>query len=171
RLEGEAERDPNGAPVPLRALVERCWAPHAEAAAQRRLQFRIEIDDDATIAHDGAKLELIISNLLANAVQYTETGGWIHVGAQPESGVLLSVADSGPQLAEEDLARMFERFWRGDDARSEAGAHCGIGLALVRSLAEHLGCTIHAENRSDGSLAFVLASHGRKRPSFHTLPR
>jgi signal transduction histidine kinase len=140
-------------PVALRALVEECWAPHAQAAAARTLELRNELPADAMASTDREKLRMIIGNLLSNAVEYTEAGGWIAIAAP--AGTLLEVADSGPPIA--DCERVFERMWRGDAARSATGLHAGIGLSLARSLAEVLGLTLACRNE-DRIVRFVVSS-------------
>jgi signal transduction histidine kinase len=70
-------------------------------------------------------------------------------------GVLLSVVDSGPSLP--DSTKIFDRLWRGDVARTGTGVHCGIGLALAKSLAEHMQLALTAANQSDGSVRFAIS--------------
>jgi signal transduction histidine kinase len=70
--------------------------------------------------------------------------------------VILAVTDSGPPIPEEARERLFRRFWRGDEARSDAGVHCGIGLSLVQSLCDCLGYTIEVESADDGPVAFIV---------------
>lgn len=137
--------------VKLRELVDDCWRPLAATAAARGLTFKNELAD-TTLALDREKLRVILGNLLANAAEYTEAGGWIAVTSE---GALLAVTDSGPALPDEH--KIFDRLWRGDTSRTATGVHCGIGLALARSLAEHMGLTLTAENRSDGSVRFAIA--------------
>lgn len=120
-------------PVPIGALVDECWRAHSDSARERKLTFANRITD-STIETDRKMLELIIANLLSNAVSYTETSGWIR--AEQDGDVLLDVVDSGPAIPNEDLPRLFDRFWRGDRARSGSGAHAGIGLSLAKSLAD-----------------------------------
>jgi signal transduction histidine kinase len=140
-------------PVALRALVEECWAPHAGVAAARGLELRNELPEEASATTDREKLRIIIGNLLSNAAEYTEAGGWIAITAPP--GALLEVADSGPPVS--DCERVFERMWRGDAARSATGFHAGIGLSLARSLAEVLGLTLTCRNE-DSIVRFVVSS-------------
>ena len=140
--------------VGLRALVDDCWKPYAAAASTRGLSFRNELPDDASATTDREKLRIILGNLLSNAAEYTEPGGWIAISAPP--GALVEVADSGPAIADTD--RIFDRMWRGDAARAATGIHCGIGLSLARSLAGVLGLGLACRSGDDGSVRFVVSS-------------
>jgi signal transduction histidine kinase len=144
--------------VPLRAFVDDCWRPLATSAAERRLVFANEVDPAVSLTTDRDKLRLIVGNLLSNAVAYTEEGGRVRVRAGFAPDVLLEVWDSGPAIATESLPRLFDRFFRGEAARSNAGIHCGIGLSLARGLGLALGVEISASNLEDGAVAFRLTS-------------
>ena len=137
--------------VNLRELVDECWKPHAAQAAARSLTFRNQLAA-TTFATDREKLRVILGNLLSNAAEYTEPGGWIEVSA---GDAILAVTDSGPPLPDE--TRIFDRLWRGDASRSGTGVHCGIGLALARSLAAHLALSLTGTNQSDGSVRFAIS--------------
>ncbi len=141
-------------PVPLRALVERCLGPHLDAASTRGLEIDIDIDPARTVHSDPDLLRVVLSNLISNAVAYTERDGWIRVET-PHDG-MLAVVDSGPPIPEAQRERLFDPFWRGDDARTDAGLHCGLGLALVRSVSAVLHLTPAVEQNEDGSVRFVL---------------
>jgi len=144
------------APVPLRPLVDECWKPHATAAAARGIELRNTLPDDAVAITDREKLRVVVGNLLSNAAEYTATGGWVAISAP--DGALLDVADSGPAIPPEHLEKIFDRMWRADDSRTETGIHCGIGLALARSLAATLGLTLSASTHADGSVHFVVST-------------
>jgi heavy metal sensor kinase len=141
----------------LAELVDECWGPHAELAATRGLELRSEIDGAIELESDRDKLRVIISNLLANAAAYTELGGWIRLESAPERGLILAVVDSGPPIPEGHRERLFERFWRADEARADDGEHCGVGLALARALAEHLGYTVRVVG-DDRQAGFLIES-------------
>jgi len=142
--------------VELRALVEECWKPHVAAAATRALVLRNHVPGDAIATTDRAKLRIVIANLVSNAVEYTSSGGWIEISS--DGGGLLDVIDSGPAIPADQLDRIFDRMWRGDEARSATGLHCGIGLSLARALAECLGLALSATSRDDGSVCFRIAA-------------
>jgi signal transduction histidine kinase len=145
-------------PVGLRALVDACWFPLAEAAGRRELRFRNELDPDAQASTDPEQLRLVIANLLSNAVTYAARGGEIVVRRPATGGEgLLQVYDSGPPIPEEHLPHVFERFFRSDPARSD-GIHCGIGLALVQTIAATLRLEVAAENTADGGVSFSVSS-------------
>jgi signal transduction histidine kinase len=137
--------------VDLRDLVDECWKPHAALAASRGLTFKNRLAA-GTVAIDREKVRVILGNLLANAAEYTEPGGWVEVNAD---GALVAVSDSGPALP--DSTKIFDRLWRGDASRTATGVHCGIGLALAKSLATHMSLVLTAENRADGSVRFAIA--------------
>lgn len=142
--------------VKLRSLIESCWVPYETTAREGGLELANEIGETQVVVADRGKLRLIASNLLGNAAEYTENGGWIRVTTDPASGVILAVTDSGPPIPAEARERLFRRFWRGDKARSDAGVHCGIGLSLVQSLCDCLGYTIEVESPDDGPVAFIV---------------
>ena len=73
-----------------------------------------------------------------------------------ERGYLVEVADSGPQVPEEHLERIFDRFFRLDESRTDTGEHAGIGLSLVRAFCAAQGLQIHAQNDAAGWVAFQV---------------
>jgi signal transduction histidine kinase len=137
---GEVEIDRRD--LELRLLVEECWRPHAALAASRSIAFRNIVAPDARAHTDREKLRIVIGNLLANAAEYTESGGWIEVSTGGDA--LLDVTDSGPPLPADQLERVFDRLWRGDAVRAATGLHCGIGLSLSRALCNSLSLSLIA---------------------------
>ena len=143
--------------VSLRALVDECWAAHAALAAERGIAFRNQVRADRTARGDREKLRLVLGNLLANAAEYTDAGGWIEVTADG----LLEVTDSGPAIPADQLELIFDRLWRGDAARAGTGVHCGIGLSLSRALCERMGLSLTALSSPEGHVRFTIDSHSR----------
>src|SRR5262249_53424946 len=97
--------------------------------------------EDAAVFCDTEAVSQILSNLLDNAIKYTPTGGEITVGARPKGDMVeFFVRDSGIGIPEEDLPRLFERFYRVDKARSRELGGTGLGLSIVKHLvAAHNG--------------------------------
>ena len=144
--------------VDLKSLVDASANLLAEVGARRALRFSNRIAPGTCVQTDPRAFRLVTQNLLANAMTYTERGGWVTTESDPGRGLWLRVADSGPQLPPADLERVFQRFVRLDPARL-TGEHHGIGLALVRGLCSRMGASVSAENRDDGSLVFSVRHH------------
>lgn len=136
----------------LRAVAEQAWEPYAVVAASRGLTFEIDLPP-GPIHGDPEVWHMIAATLLSNAATYTEPDGAIRVHADGEW--VFAVSDSGPVLDADELVRAFDPFWRADRARTDAGTHCGIGLSLVRALAEAVGCRAAVEVDAAG-LTFGL---------------
>ena len=106
---------------------------------------------DETVALDPDRMEQALRNLLENALRYTAHGGVVRVSARRRDGFArFVVADSGPGFRPDLLAQAFEPFTRGDaDTAGSTGA--GLGLAIVRAVAEAHGGSVSAENTPDGA--------------------
>lgn len=133
-------------PVDIGEMVEHAWSKLEAAANGRGLSLRNEISAATYVESDSRKLSHVVSNLLSNAVAYTEEGGWIEVRSAPTEGLVIEVSDSGPAIPDEQLPHLFDRFWRADEARSAVGEHAGIGLSLVKSLCGALELRVEAKN-------------------------
>jgi two-component system phosphate regulon sensor histidine kinase PhoR len=98
-----------------------------------------------SVLADVDRARLVVTNLVHNAVKFTPPGGRITVAARASGDdVLLSVQDTGVGIPAEDLARIFERFYKGDRARSGGGT--GLGLAIAKHIVQGHGGQIRAES-------------------------
>ncbi len=143
-------------------LVRECWRRSEEIAESNKLSLEDNIDPKVKIITDKAKLEIMIQNLIDNAIAYSVTGSVIVFSSLSENGGFELVVENETEgLSESDLDRIFERFWRKDPARS-GGHHTGLGLSLVKALAELLeikvSCRLKERNRFQVRLAFPRAS-------------
>lgn len=134
--------------VHLDDLLREGVAMIAARADERAVSVTCELPL-VTATTDRDQLLLVIQNLLDNAVSYVDDRGAISVELSPGT---ITISNTGCALAPADIERVFERFWRGDAARS-AGTHAGLGLALCKKLVRRLGGTISA--RVEGT-SFVV---------------
>jgi len=114
----------------------------------KNLKVAIDLPADFSIVRaDEALLREIFDNLLDNAVKYSSKHGEIHLGAQRRgSEIVLSVSDDGVGIGQEDLPRIFERFYRADKARSGELGGTGLGLSIVKHIAQLHGGRVEAES-------------------------
>jgi signal transduction histidine kinase len=98
------------------------------------------------------RLRQLVTILVDNAIRHSPARSTVTTTVRPEpGGALLQVTDDGPGIREADLPRLFERFWRADDA--PAGG-TGLGLAIARWIVDQHGGTIGAANRPEGGASF-----------------
>ncbi len=144
-------------PVDLDELLKESWAPFDARAAEHRLRVEWAVDSAAALRTDRGTLRLILQNLLGNAVAYADPGGLVRIESHERDGRLeLIVANSGSKLTPEQAAHVFERFWRGDAARTDVGLHCGLGLALCQKLMGLLAGSISVESAVGGMFTVTL---------------
>jgi len=106
------------------------------AALAKSVMIVVEDNPDMSVIGDRAQLVSAVGNLIDNAVKYSKQGSIVKIEVTREDGrMLISVADNGPGIAPEHLRRVFERFYRVDDARSRGTGGTGLGLAIVRHIA------------------------------------
>ena len=129
------------------------------AAAEERGQ-RVELSvapGGERVRADPAKLHDALRNLVSNAISYAPERSTIRIGAVPVDGrVALTVSDEGPGIPDEDLARVFERFYRVDKSRARDPGGTGLGLAIVKHLVELHGGQVGVENRPEGGARFTI---------------
>lgn len=102
-------------------------------------------------------LEQALSNLIDNAVKYSETGGLLEIRAFPEKeAVVIEICDTGIGIPEGELGRIFERFYRVDKSRTRDSGGTGLGLSIVKHIAERHGGRVSAANRDPKGTIFKL---------------
>jgi signal transduction histidine kinase len=107
------------------------------------------------VAGDRNRLQRMAANLLDNAIKYTPSGGRVIVSVRGNAETaILAVSDTGIGIAEQDLPRIFERFYRGDRSRSRAGS--GLGLSLARAIATAHGGSITVSSSPGKGSTFTV---------------
>jgi signal transduction histidine kinase len=123
-------------------------------AEENHIQFTLESDTaDLRVLLDPQRTEQVVGNLVSNALRHVAEGGRVWIEVHRANGTaLISVNDNGPGVPEEELPRIFNRFWRGDKSRTRASGGAGLGLAIARQLVEAQGGRISAANLPGGGL-------------------
>jgi len=143
--------------APVADLVRSCLRGVEAEARLRGIHLETELAETATASLAPDKIERVLLNLVTNALRHTPADGTVAVCVRSDDGeVQVTVEDTGEGVDEEVRARMFDRFWRADPARSSR--HAGLGLAIAKGLVEAHGGRIWADGRPGGgtSVSFTL---------------
>jgi len=145
-------------PCDTHNLTDTVLSDVAQAAEERHQRVDVTIGPGADIIRaDPAKLHDALRNLVANAITYSPERSRIGIDVTSDHGrVTIAVSDEGPGIPEEDLTRVFERFYRVDKARARDPGGTGLGLAIVKHLVELHGGGVRVENRPEGGARFLI---------------
>jgi signal transduction histidine kinase len=150
----------NRTPLAPRALLERQVAAYHHQAEQSQITLSVQAEPLLPeVEVDEERMAQVLGNLVANALRYTPSGGQIILGAAARPKALqLTVQDNGSGISPEVLPHIFDRFFRGDQARAESDgrAASGLGLAIAKSIVEaHQGTIAAASEPGRGTTFFV----------------
>ena len=153
------------APYSLRHIAQNSIDRLLPQARRKGLDLTTDINDDITILADETMVGRVITNLLHNAIKFTESGS-VTISARQDNGngskgeddeeaegrwVTVSVSDTGVGIASGELPRIFERFYKVDRARKREGSGTGLGLAIAKHIVEAHGGHIWAESNGSGA--------------------
>ncbi|MCR4405040.1 MAG: ATP-binding protein [Candidatus Acetothermia bacterium] len=135
-------------PTDLGRLITRLGARIQGRLAEQGIELGLELPEGLPKLNlDSDRIEQVLHNLLSNAERYTPQGGRITVAVEDRpQEVLISVSDTGKGIPAEELPRIFERFYRGEQSRSRRSGGAGLGLAIAKQLVEAHGGRIWAES-------------------------
>lgn len=143
-----------------RDTIEKIAAYYGTVAEERNV--RICCEGKGTITADRVLFERAISNLVENALRFTPDGGTVDISlAERNNHVQVMVTDTGSGIAPEHVPRVFDRFYRVDPSRSSEGAGAGLGLALVKSIAELHGGSVSLTSKVNQGTTVVLVFPGQ----------
>lgn len=124
--------------TPVRAAID----AHASLIDLGSLKLETNLTGNLRVHGDIDRLQQAVGNLLSNAARYTLEGGTISVSTYAQNDqAVVEVADTGMGISEEDLNKLFRRFWRADDARNRQTGGVGVGLSIAKEIVDrHKGC-------------------------------
>lgn len=134
------------------AVIERIES----RARDKNIRVTLHSPPAVRVPCDQGLIDRLVWNLLDNAIKFTPPGGRVEVELAREDGqVVLGVADTGPGITQDPVERVFDRFNRGDAALGDPDG-AGLGLSMVRAIAEAHGGQVAVENRASGGARFIV---------------
>lgn len=144
--------------VRLSDVVDEAVARHRAVADRVGVELAVTGGDDITVAGDRSQLVSALANLVDNAIKYSDPGSRVDIAVElVGSEVELRVSDHGIGIPARDLDRIFERFYRVDQARSRDTGGSGLGLSIVRHVARNHGGRIDVTSRLGEGSTFLMA--------------
>ena len=145
------------AAVEVLPVLEQTMRMMSLVAQEKGVELTYTAAGDCTVLGTRDEIYQIIYNLTDNAVKYSPAGSTVQVSLRGTAeGVELTVADNGTGIPEEDLPRIFQRFYRVDKARSREAGGTGLGLSIVSDTVQRRGGTVEAANRPGGGAVFTV---------------
>jgi heavy metal sensor kinase len=137
RCDAGEQQSPKASLV-LNGLVENACTRVRPAATRAGVKVTCDLSESIVVDGEPNALQQILLNLITNAIRYTPSGGRIEVrtGRSPEGMAFIAVADTGIGISREALPRIFDRFYRGENARAHSPDGSGLGLAICQALAK-----------------------------------
>lgn len=145
-------------PAEMRSLLMQSLDALRPAAEKARLTLVTSVPDDPVAARvDASRVTQVIDNLVSNAIKYTPSGGTVTVSLdQDGDDAVLRVADTGQGIAENEMARIFDRFFRSESARRMAARGVGIGLTIAKTIVDGHHGTISVQSRLGHGSTFTV---------------
>lgn len=142
--------------VDVLPVLEQVVRLQSIVAQEKGLDLTYAAEGNCVVRATQDEVHQVIYNLTDNALKYSSKGTVAVALKQTDGKVILTVEDQGPGIPEEDLERVFDRFFRVDKARSRAAGGTGLGLAIVSDTVRRRGGTVWAKNRPEGGAVFTV---------------
>jgi two-component system phosphate regulon sensor histidine kinase PhoR len=146
-------------PDDVRGTIESAVEQQLATAERRGIGLTVSLPDrPLRIRHDSPRIGQVVTNLVGNALKFTERGGEVRVTARAEAdgGARIEIVDNGVGIPAGELPRIFDRFYRGSADNEARSAGSGLGLAIVKSIVDMHHGTIAVESRVGGGSRFVV---------------
>jgi len=151
------------APVDLATISKEAVSDFEVVATDHPIDFASF--GDARMAGDGVRLRQVIDNLLSNVRVHTPSGTAVHVRVEQRGNeIVLTIADEGPGLSDEQQQHVFDRFWRADPARTRSKGGSGLGLAIVQSIVEGHHGSVELRSTQGKGTTFVVTLPSEQPP-------
>lgn len=143
--------------VDLVPLLEVAGGAFRERFTSRGLTLHYALPDSMTVFGDPDRLMQLFNNLLENSLRYTDSGGGLHISAeQRDKSLFLTFADSAPGVSDEQLQKLFDRFYRTEVSRNRASGGSGLGLAICVNIVHAHNGHLHAAHSPFGGVSITV---------------
>lgn len=145
--------------IDIGPVVERAVDVLSELAARKNITVEVILSEHRMVRGNPAALEQIVTNILKNAIAYTNNGGTVRVDTRPNylGQLEVLIEDSGIGIPENELSRIFEPFYRGDQSRNRKSGGSGLGLAIVSELVKiHKGRISIRSTPGEGTIVSIM---------------
>jgi len=148
---------PNIETFALQQLLEDVSARKRPVALEKNIAINLDCSDEVKVAADPVMLEMIVENILSNAIKYSSASSTITISVvQNGSDVVCSIADQGIGIPEKNMLKIFDRFYRVDESRNSKTGGVGVGLSIVKKLADLQQITVDVQSRPNFGSTFIL---------------
>lgn len=144
-------------PVALSDIARRVVDSNADLSAEKQVALRLDIDGAIVLIADRGEMEMLLNNLITNAIKYNRTGGSvdIHIARQDER-IVIGVRDTGIGMTTEEQKRLFKEFSRIKNEKTRNIQGSGLGLSIMRKIATLYGGEIQVESEPDVGSSFTV---------------
>ncbi len=126
-------------------------------ALEKQISFNVQNTENLKVAADPAMIEMILENIISNALKYSPTGSSVTIAAERQEGTIVcSITDQGIGIPEEKLQVIFERFYRVDSSRNSSTGGFGLGLSIVKKLADLQLIKVSVKSMKNKGTSFAL---------------
>ncbi len=144
-------------PLDISALVEMAAGAFRERFHSRGLELSLTMAEEITVFGDPDRLSQLFNNLLENSLRYSDAGGFLQINGEVQGRqIVLTFADTGPGVSDEQLGMLFERFYRAEASRNRASGGSGLGLAICQNIVEAHSGTLSASHSPFGGVSIKV---------------
>ncbi len=140
----------------LDKVIFDCIELNLENIENKNLELQMDIEENLEVLFDEKYLFIVINNLLSNAVKYTQNGFIKVLAKKKKDSIVFEIHDSGIGITKDDMANIFERFFRVDKVRTSSTSGIGLGLAIVKKICDRFDSTIDVKSELHKGSHFTI---------------
>ncbi len=141
----------------IKEMMQGVYIAVEPLAGNKKLEFKLDVPPDLPVAHgDERRLSQVLLNLVGNAIKFTDTGAVTMRASASDGSYTIAVNDTGPGIAQDDQAKIFEEFKQSDSAQTKAKGGTGLGLSIAKRIVEMHGGKLWVESKLGSGSTFFF---------------